>query len=65
MVLADGTVSADLSNYRKPLDSSFFTGGDTFKHGDLWYSGYEALDTLFNLLVTRNVDKYSYESTVE
>lgn len=63
MVLADGTVSLNLTDTTHPSGGWF--SSDTFKHGDLSYVGYESLDTLFNNEVTKNIETYNYVSTVE
>ena len=63
-LLPDGTCSFDLGSIETPI-GSWFTSGADFKRGDLIYYGYEDLDSLFNNLITANIDSYNYESTVE
>lgn len=62
MILEDGTCSVDLSNYSTPIGGWY--SGETFEKGNLTYAGYETLDSLFSNCVTKNVEKYEYESTV-
>lgn len=67
IILKDGTCSVDLADYTMPEGSSFFgsVSGEAFWIGDLFYKGYEKLDSLFNNCVTKNIDRYEYESNVE
>lgn len=62
MVLADGTVSVNLTDTSVPSYGWFTSEG--FKRGKLSYAGYEDLDTLFNNRVTQNVANWNYENTV-
>ena len=64
--LEDGTVSVDLSDYRTMNDSfskkyDFGSWWDT----DVYFKGYEKLDSLFNKIVTANIEDYNYVSNVE
>lgn len=64
--LEDGTVSVDLSNYgtmNDKFNKSYDFGGwwDT----TLYFNGYEKLDSLFNKIVTANIEDYNYISSVE
>lgn len=65
--LADGTCSFDLGSMKHAEGTSVFgiTSGEVFTRDKYYYWGYEDLDSMFNKLVTANIDKYSYESTVE
>lgn len=63
MVLADGTVSVNLTDTKIPSVGWFSNEG--FKRSGLTYAGYEDLDTLFNNRVSQNVANYSYENTVK
>ena len=68
IILKDGTCSVDLTDYRMPEGSVFskrIYSGDIFWKGDFYYIGYETLDSLFNNCVTKNIDKYEYESNVK
>lgn len=67
IVLADGTCSVDLTNYTMPTGSAFFgmVNGEAFMKGNYYYHGYEETDSLFNNCVTKNIEQYEYESTVE
>lgn len=75
MLLADGTCSADLASmvecnetFRRELDVEYGRDlGLAFWEPTtrLTYHGYEELDSMFNNLVTREVDNYTYTSTVE
>lgn len=68
MLLPDGTCSVNLSDYRTCSNrfnrvvqwKSFWGGTKT-----LYYYGYEDLDSLFNKVVTTQIDSYSYDSSVE
>lgn len=65
VVLPDGVVSVDLSNYNKTSDRF----GKEYDFGGWWtttirWEGYEKLDSLFNKKVTANLEAYSYESSV-
>ena len=64
--LEDETVSVDLSSYDscgEKFSRSYDFGNwwDT----DLYFEGYEKLDSLFNKMVTVNVEQYNYVSNVE
>lgn len=63
MLLADGTCSFDLNTIQKPEGGWF--GDEQFEHGDLNYTGYLDLDSLFNQKVTTQIDNYAYESSVK
>jgi hypothetical protein len=67
VILDDGTCSFDLNTLEKPEGSVVFgyKTGEVFSIGDYYYQGYEDLDSMFNNLVTANIDKYKYESTVK
>lgn len=68
LLLKDGTCSVDLSNYEVPKGSAFtksISSGDIFWRGDYYYCGFEDLDTMFNKCVTKNIEKFEYESTVK
>jgi preprotein translocase subunit SecG len=56
MLLEDGTCSVDLSDYSTP--------SDRFEKNDLYYDGYEKLDTMFSKCITSNIESYEYESSV-
>ena len=66
IILKDGTCSVDLSDCTMPKGSTFFgrASGEAFSRGGLGYTGYEELDSLFNNCVTKNIDKYEYETNV-
>lgn len=64
MILADGTVSVDLTDTEIPGHGGWFTSGEDFKRGGLSYRGYEDLDTMFNKKVTQFVGEWNYENTV-
>lgn len=53
----DGTCSYDFDNYK--------TCGGVVSKGFVMFSGQESLDDLFNACVTQNLDRFTYESTVE
>lgn len=67
VLLEDGTCSFDLGSMKKPEGSAFFStaSGEAFIKGKLCYLGYEDLDSMFNNLITANIDAYKYESTVK
>lgn len=67
VLLDDGTCSFDLNTIEKPEGSAFFgtPSGEAFTVGNYYYKGYQDLDSMFNKLVTANIDKYKYESTVK
>ncbi len=67
VILDDGTCSFDLNTIEKPEGSAFFgtPSGEAFTVGNYYYKGYKDLDSMFNKLVTANIDKYKYESTVK
>ena len=67
VILADGTCSFDLSGMKHAEGSSAFgiKSGEVVTRDRYYYWGYEDLDSMFNKLITANIDKYSYESTVE
>lgn len=68
MLLDDGTCSVDLSAGQLATNSiesdygqkSFWGGGNYYT-----YKGYKDLDSMFNACVTKKIDKYTYESTVD
>ena len=62
IILKDGTCSLNLSDYDTPSGGMF--SEETFTAGGRYYRGYKDLDSLFNYCVTRNLEKYEYESTV-
>lgn len=68
IILKDGTCSVDLTDYQIPSYTSLFWGeisGEGFRKGERYtYPGYEELDSLFNNCVTKNIEKYEYESSV-
>lgn len=64
--LEDGTVSTDITYYELPYDSiqkSYDFGG--WWETNLYFDGYEKLDTLFNKLVTSNIERYTYDTDIE
>ncbi len=77
MVLSDGTYSMDYNDYSVP--ESYWGSASTFQvvtydyseeyewdqEISLTYDGYQDLDSMFNHLITANIDSYAYESTVE
>lgn len=67
IILKDGTCSVELTNYTMPEGSAFFgkAYGEAFAKGGLGYAGYEELDSLFSNCVTKNIEKYEYESNVK
>ena len=67
VILADGTCSFDLSGMKHAEGTSTFgiKSGEVFTRDKYYYWGYEDLDSMFNKLITANIDKYSYESTVQ
>lgn len=67
LLLKDGICSVDLSDYEMPEGSAFtkkLSSGDIFWRGDYYYVGFEDLDTMFNKCVTKNIEKYEYETNV-
>lgn len=67
-ILPDGTCSFDLKTLKVP-DGQYFSAinritGAGFLYEDLFYKGYEDIDTMFNNLVTACIDNYTYETTV-
>lgn len=67
VLLDDGTCSFDLNTMEQPKGSAFLgtPSGEAFTVGNYYYQGYKDLDSMFNKLVTANIDKYKYESTVK
>ena len=66
-LLDDGTASIDL-NYIGTPDNSVSPYPDTPGwpgEADFRFQGYQNIDTLFNKVVTANIDKYEYESNVD
>ena len=66
VVLPDGTLSVDTTNYDRPWES--FT--KSYDLGGWWdqnysFNGYESSTTLFNQLVTYYVENYNYETAFE
>ena len=65
-VLPDGTVSVSISDHKfcqeyfYVLEANSWAGLNKFE-----YKGFEDLDSLFNKYITENLDKYTYEDTVE
>ena len=66
ILLPDGTLSVDTTNYERPRDSfskSYDLGGwwdNTYS-----FNGYESTTTLFNQNVTYFVENYNYETSFE
>lgn len=67
MLLEDGTCSFDLGSMSKPDGSGFFgeAYGEAFIMDKYYYQGYKDLDSMFNKLVTAQIDSYKYENTVK
>ncbi len=67
IILKDGTCSVDLTDYSMPYGSAFFgqASGEAFTKGSYYYQGYEDMDSLFNNCVTKNIEKYEYETAIE
>lgn len=70
LVLADGTVTMDLTNNTIPNGSysswSRELSGEAFWHGgDYYYIGHDSLDSLFYHEVGKWVADYNYENTVK
>lgn len=66
MVLADGTVSVDTSKGTRPYDNfrrEYDLGG--WWNTSFYFYGYEDVDSLFSNCVTKYVENYNYESTVD
>lgn len=59
MLLSGGVCSVDLS--RGALATNQIKG----EYGNYYFFGYKDLDSMFNAVVTKQVDKYDYESTVK
>lgn len=66
IILKDGICSVDIADYTIPEGSAFFGKpiGEAFTRGGLGYAGYDELDSLFNNCVTKNIEKYEYETNV-
>lgn len=67
IILEDGQCSVDLTDCIKPYGSALFghVSGEAFLMGDkYYYIGYQELDSMFNNCVTKNIENYTYESTV-
>ena len=64
IVLEDGTISYDNSEAKVNSVCPSEYAKDLGKYGASYY-GYKDLDTLFNKVITSQIDKYKYESTVE
>ncbi len=66
MLMEDGTCSLNLNNIVTPDGSAFFGSvfGDGFIQDDLFYVGFQDLDSMFYEQVTSKIDQYNYESTV-
>lgn len=67
IILEDGQCSVDLTNNIKPYGNAFWghVSGEAFLMGsNHYYIGYQDLDSMFNNCVTKNIDDYTYESTV-
>ena len=69
MELADGTQSVDLSNYNKrnqyqghQVGTGIMSWGSEIK---VSFYGYHDLDSMFNEIVSKNVEKWNYENSVE
>mgnify|MGYP007115899940 CR=1 FL=1 len=56
LITEDGNCSYDFDNYK--------TCGGTVSKGFAMFSGRESLDDVFNACVTKNLDRFTYESTV-
>ena len=65
MMMPDGSISVDLSNTKGPDRRLFLSESEGFKRNDVFYLGFEKIDSLFSACVTQNIDNYSYESSVE
>lgn len=69
MILKDGTCSVNLSDGQLPSDSEKtptehgYWSGDNFS--SYVFTGYKDLDSMFNSCITKNIDKYEYETTVK
>lgn len=71
IMMPDGTCSVDLSDYRT-CSNKFerkvpwpVEGWSAGGYGTYYYFGFEDIDSMFNKIVTSNLDDYTYESTVE
>lgn len=60
MKLEDGTVSFDISHYNTPTRFN-----NQFKRDDLYFVGYESRGQLFNDVVAKYVDQFSYETDLD
>ena len=47
------------------FDAVGTASGEAFTKGKFYYQGYEDPDSMFNNLITANIDAYKYESTVK
>ena len=69
MELADGTQSVDLSRYDKRAQyNGHLVGTGIMSWGSevkVRFEGYATLDTMFNEIVTKKVENWNYENTVE
>lgn len=61
LLTPDGTFSVDMSNYYACTD--YYDNG--FKRDGHKYAGFEKFETLYNKLVTGNVENYTYETTMK
>lgn len=62
MLLSDGVCSVDLS---KGALTNNMINGVYSKNGNYGFYGYADLDSMFNAVVTKQIDKYDYENTVK
>ena len=67
VLLADGTLSVNLTDYTTPSDR--FTrevkyGERSYEYRTYYYYGYETFETMFNKVVTTKIDRYNYETNV-
>ena len=69
MVLEDGTETLDLGSYRKrysyiPVTYYYKDRKGKELSTNYYFDGYSDLDSMFNDIVTKNVENYSYENNV-
>lgn len=62
MLLGDGVCSVDLS---KGALTNHMVNGVYSKNGNYGFYGYADLDSMFNAVVTKQIDKFDYENTVK
>ena len=65
MIMPDGSISVDLSTANGPEKRFFLSDSEGFERNDLFYLGFEKLDSLFSKCVTQKIDEYSYESSIK